>query len=125
MTRSAVSQGMRRLEDAPGQQLVAPTTRSVRLTEAGERLVSACGNLSARSTMRLSDDVPRCRLRLAVTSIAEPFLSDPLLARFAEACPEVIVDVTVTDKEIDIVARGYHAGILLGEVIERDTPLGR
>lgn len=41
VTRSAVSQGMRRLEDAFGTTLVTRTTRSVRLTEAGERLREA------------------------------------------------------------------------------------
>ncbi|TGV42619.1 LysR family transcriptional regulator, partial [Mesorhizobium sp. M2D.F.Ca.ET.160.01.1.1] len=63
----------------------------------------------------------------AVTSIAEPFLSGPLLAAFAEAHPRVIVDVTVTDEEFDIVAAGFDAGVRLGEVIEQDmiaVPVG-
>lgn len=85
VTRSAVSQGMRRLEYALGQQLVAQTTRSVRLTEAGERLVGAIRGPVAviHDVLEARDDVPRGRLRLAVTSIAEPFLSGPLLTRFA------------------------------------------
>ncbi|WP_411839020.1 LysR substrate-binding domain-containing protein [Paracoccus sp. ME4] len=129
VTRSAVSQGVRRLEDALGQQLVARTTRSVRLTEAGSRLVTALRDPVAaiQDALEQRDDLPRGRLRLAVTSIAEPFLSGPLLARFAEACPEVVVDVTVTDAEFDIVAHGFDAGIRLGEVIERDmiaVPVG-
>ncbi|HBM60689.1 MAG TPA: LysR family transcriptional regulator, partial [Citreicella sp.] len=41
VTRSAVSQGVRRLEDGLGIQLVMRTTRSVRLTEAGARLVDS------------------------------------------------------------------------------------
>lgn len=129
LTRSAVSQGVRRLEDSLGQQLVMRTTRSVRLTEAGERLVAGLrGPMDAvRNVLEVRDAVPRGRLRLAVTSIAEPFLSGPLLARFAEDHPEVTVDVTVTDEEFDIVARGYDAGVRLGEVIELDmiaVPIG-
>ena len=90
LTRSAVSQGVRRLEDALGQQLVMRTTRSVHLTEAGERLVTNLrGPMEAvRDALEVRDDVPRGRLRLAVTSIAEPFLSGPLLARFAENHPD-------------------------------------
>ncbi|TIT56334.1 MAG: LysR family transcriptional regulator, partial [Mesorhizobium sp.] len=53
-------------------------------------------------------------------SIAEGFLSGPLLAAFAEANPEVQIDITVTDDEFDIVAQGYDAGVRLGEVIEQD-----
>jgi DNA-binding transcriptional LysR family regulator len=122
VTRSAVSQGIRRLEDAFGLQLVMRTTRAVRLTEAGERLVDSLrAPLGAvQDALEVNTDAPSGRLRLAVTSIAEDFLSGPLLARFAEAHPKVTVDVTVTDDELDIVEHGYDAGVRLGEVIEQD-----
>ena len=122
VTRSAVSQGIRRLEDAVGLQLVMRTTRAVRLTEAGERLVDSLrAPLGAvHDALEVNTDAPSGRLRLAVTSIAEDFLSGPLLARFAEAHPKVTVDVTVTDDDLDIVAHGYDAGVRLGEVIEQD-----
>lgn len=124
VTRSAVSQGMRRLEDALGTALVVRTTRSVRLTEAGERLDHALsGPLSEIDTaleVIAAEEMPRGLLRIAVTSIAEQFLSGPLIASFTAACPEVVIDVTVTDEEFDIVAAGFDAGIRLGEVIEQD-----
>jgi DNA-binding transcriptional LysR family regulator len=63
---------------------------------------------------------PRGQLRLAVSSIAEGFLSGRLLAAFAEANPDVQLDLTVTDEELDIVAEGYDAGVRLGEVIQQD-----
>ncbi|PSJ38336.1 LysR family transcriptional regulator [Allosphingosinicella deserti] len=125
VTRSAVSQTIRRLEEMLGIALVQRTTRSVSLTEAGTRLyeevapaiadmraaVEATGSLSGR---------PRGQLRIAVSSIAERFLSGPLLAGFAEANPEIQIDINVTDHEFDIVAEGYDAGVRLGEVIEQD-----
>jgi DNA-binding transcriptional LysR family regulator len=125
VTRSAVSQTIRRLEETLGIALVQRTTRSVNLTEAGERLhaevapavadmraaIEAVGNLRGR---------PRGQLRLAVSSIAERFLSGPFLAGFVEANPEIQIDITVTDEEFDIVAAGYDAGVRLGEVIEQD-----
>lgn len=124
VTRSAVSQGMRRLEDAFGTALVLRTTRSVRLTEAGERLHNALsGPLSEIGTALegiAAESVPRGMLRIAVTSIAEEFLSGPLIASFAAAHPGVTIDVTVTDEEFDIVAAGFDAGVRLGEVIEQD-----
>ncbi|RMI15636.1 LysR family transcriptional regulator [Sinorhizobium meliloti] len=123
VTRSAVSQGMRRLEDAFGTTLVTRTTRSVRLTEAGERLREALSQpLSDIATAldRVAGDEPRGLLRIAVTSIAEQFLSGPLIASFAQAHPKVTIDVTVTDEEFDIVAAGFDAGVRLGEVIEQD-----
>ncbi|CUX37825.1 LysR family transcriptional regulator [Rhizobium oryzihabitans] len=124
VTRSAVSQGMRRLEDALGTALVMRTTRSVRLTEAGEQLFEAVSRPLCDLGTALEDiateNAPRGLLRIAATSIAETFLSGPFIASFAAAYPGVTIDVTVTDEEFDIVAAGYDAGIRLGEVIEQD-----
>ncbi|TJZ88965.1 LysR family transcriptional regulator [Paracoccus gahaiensis] len=131
VTRSAVSQGIRRLEDSLGVALVLRTTRSVRLTEAGAELQAALARplteiLGALDSLG-AEDCPRGLLRIAVTSIAEPFLSGPLIARFAEAHPRITLDIRVTDAEFDIVAAGFDAGVRLGEVIEQDmiaVPVG-
>ncbi len=124
VTRSAVSQGVRRLEEGCGTRLVARTTRAVTLTEAGERLHEALLRPMAEigETMErvAGDDAPRGHLKIAVASITERFLSGPLVASFAAAYPQVTLDVTVTDEEFDIVAAGFDAGIRLGEVIEQD-----
>lgn len=125
VTRSAVSQTIRRLEEDLGIALVRRTTRSVSLTEAGERLhrevAPAIANMrAALSSAETLRERPRGLLRLAVSSIAEHFLSGPLLAAFTEANPEVQLDITVTDETFDIVAAGYDAGVRLGEVIEQD-----
>ncbi|MEO3388405.1 LysR substrate-binding domain-containing protein [Mesorhizobium sp. CAU 1741] len=124
VTRSAVSQGIRRLEDEFATTLVMRTTRSVHLTEAGERLREALSrpmsDIEAALEAVSSENTPRGLLRIAVTSIAERFLSGPLLAAFAASYPEVTIDVTVTDGEFDIVAAGYDAGVRLGDVIEQD-----
>jgi len=124
VTRSAVSQGIRRLEDAFGAALVMRTTRSVRLTEAGERLRDALSqpfaDIKAALEAVAAERSPRGVLRIAVTSIAERFLSGPLIASFAAEHSGVTLDVTVTDDEIDIVAAGFDAGIRLGDTIDQD-----
>ncbi|HDT1286509.1 LysR family transcriptional regulator [Enterobacter asburiae] len=124
VTRSAVSQGIRRLEDTFGTMLVMRTTRSVNLTEAGEQLRTSLSlplsSIEAAFEEIASDSTPRGLLRIAVTSIAEEFLSGPLIASFAAANPAVTLDIVVTDEEFDIVAEGYDAGVRLGDVIEKD-----
>ncbi|EKF61657.1 LysR family transcriptional regulator [Agrobacterium albertimagni AOL15] len=125
VTRSAVSQTIRKLEEALGIALVNRTTRSVALTEAGERLYAEAapallemqGALDAAANLTGS---PRGRLNLAVSSIAESFLSGPLLTSFLDQNPDVKLHVTVTDEEFDIVSQGYDAGVRLGEVIAQD-----
>ncbi|MEP7456402.1 LysR substrate-binding domain-containing protein [Phyllobacterium sp. SB3] len=125
VTRSAVSQALQRLEDRIGVALVQRTTRSVRLTEAGEQFYDAVQPSvsqvrQAVEVLREVQSRPRGLLRIAVSSIAESFLSGTLLAGFMERYPEISLDITVTDDEFDIVDAGFDAAVRLGEVIEQD-----
>lgn len=126
VTRSAVSQAIRRIEDRLGTVLVHRTTRSVGLTEAGrdlyERVAPALQEIAvAFEETGANASQPKGLLRLAVSSIAERFLSGPLLADFTRRYPGIQLDITVTDMEFDIVANGYDAGVRLGEVLEQDV----
>ncbi|MDC6119175.1 LysR family transcriptional regulator [Serratia rubidaea] len=125
VTRSAVSQTLRRLEARLNISLMQRTTRSIRLTEAGERLYAE----TAPAIMQLNGAVremveraaePRGLLRLAISSIAERMIGGDLLASFITAYPQVELDITITDDEFDIVAQGYDAGVRLGEIIAQD-----
>lgn len=125
VTRSAVSQALQRLEDRLGVALVQRTTRSVRLTEAGEQFYEMVGGAAlqigdAIESMRELRTKPSGLLKIAVSSIAERFISGPLLAGFMQAYPDLHLDITITDAEFDIVAAGFDAGVRLGEVLERD-----
>ncbi|ATB38278.1 LysR family transcriptional regulator [Cystobacter fuscus] len=129
---SAVSQALRRLEDRLGVALVQRTTRSVRLTEAGERLYAAVrpaaeGVRAAVAAVSALGDAPRGMLRLQVSPGADSVLASPLLAEFLARYPDVQLDVHVSEARVDIVAGGYDAAIQLGEVIDRDmvaVPVG-
>ncbi|KRA66873.1 LysR family transcriptional regulator [Agrobacterium sp. LC34] len=125
VSRSAVSQTIRRLEEMLGLALVLRTTRSVSLTEAGEGLYANIAPAIAEMSAAVEQagelrESPNGLLRLAVSSIAEDFLSGSLLAGFTAAYPDVHLDVVVTDEEFDIVAEGYDAAVRLGEVIDED-----
>ena len=133
VTRSAVSQTVRKLEARLGVALFQRTTRSVSLTPAGQALVDRLSpalddiDAAVASVVDRSDH-PAGVLRLVVTSIAKRFLSGPYLAGFVTKYPDVRLDLTVTDDPVDIVAQGYDAGVQLGEVIARDmvaVPIGR
>jgi DNA-binding transcriptional LysR family regulator len=122
---SAVSQALRRLEDRLGIALVRRTTRSVHLTEAGERFFAAARPAlnELRTAVAAVGDLgnePRGTLRLHVSGAAESFLNGPLLAEFLEEYQHVQLDLFVSDEPVDIVAAGYDAGIRLGEIIDRD-----
>jgi DNA-binding transcriptional LysR family regulator len=125
VTRSAVSQALQRLEDRVGVALVQRTTRSVRLTEAGEQfhemVYGAAKQVGeAIESVREVQSKPSGLLKIAVSSIAERFISGRLLAGFMRAYPDLHLDITITDAEFDIVAAGFDAGVRLGEVLDQD-----
>ncbi|MDQ3997827.1 MAG: LysR family transcriptional regulator [Gemmatimonadota bacterium] len=125
VSASAVSQALRKLEGQLGVTLMQRTTRSVHLTEAGERLYASVRPAleevrSAVAAVGELGDVPRGTLRLLVGPAADQVLAGPLLAAFLTEHPHVKLDIVVSDAPLDIVEGGFDAGIQLGERIDRD-----
>ena len=125
VSASAVSQTLRKLEERLGVVLVQRTTRSVRLTAAGERLFASVQPALAEvhaaiAALDQMGSEPRGMLRLHIADSSESFLNGAVLASFVAEHPHVDLDVAVSNAQIDIVAAGYDAGIQLGEVIDGD-----
>ncbi|MBV7405648.1 LysR family transcriptional regulator [Enterobacter sp. ENT03] len=125
VTRPAISQTLRRLEDRLNVSLMQRTTRSINLTEAGQRLYAEVAPAIEQLNGAVSDiadqlAAPRGQLRLAVSSIAERVIGGTMLASFIAAYPHVELDITITDEAYDIVGQGFDAGVQLGEVIAQD-----
>lgn len=122
---SALSQLIRSFEERVGVRLLTRTTRSVALTEAGDNLLRRARPAATELTSAISQ-VHRYRERPAGTvrihafrSTAPRFL-DPMLRAFTHAYPDVVLDITLDDTVIDIVAGGFDVALRIGEVIERD-----
>ncbi|HSY23742.1 MAG TPA: LysR substrate-binding domain-containing protein, partial [Polyangiaceae bacterium] len=105
--------------------LLARTTRSVSLTDAGRRLVDGAGPSMGQVVTALAEVAAKPgetvgRLRLSVPRAALSFVIDPVLPVFRERHPRVEVEVVVEERFVNIVAEGYDAGVRLSEAIERD-----
>jgi DNA-binding transcriptional LysR family regulator len=125
VTPSAIGQTVRALESRLGAALFVRTTRSVGLTEAGERFLSrakpAFEELVAASEVASElGQRPAGRLRLSVPRSVVPILLEPLIASFCQAYPEVEVEVAVSEQLVDLAAQGFDAGIRLGQFIAAD-----
>jgi DNA-binding transcriptional LysR family regulator len=125
VSRSAVSQAVRQLEEQLRVGLLARTTRSVSLTDAGRRLVESAGPalgqvLAALTEVSAQPGETVGRVRLSVPPIAVPYVIAPVVPTFRARHPRVEVEVTIEDRFVDIVAEGYDAGVRLSEAIERD-----
>lgn len=125
VTPSAVSQAIRGLEANVGAVLFARTTRSVGLTEAGERFHARAKPafeelIAAREIARDAGQRPTGRLRLTVPRAVVSVLLEPMIASFCRANPEVEVEIAASEELVDIAAEGFDAGIRLGQFIEAD-----
>jgi DNA-binding transcriptional LysR family regulator len=125
VSTSALSQSVRQLEARLGVTLLTRTSRTVALTDAGQRLLEHSGAaidqaLESLRTVSARPGEVTGRVRLSVPSLAVGLILARLLPRFAERHPRVEVEVQVENRFVNIVAEGADAGIRLSEAIERD-----
>jgi DNA-binding transcriptional LysR family regulator len=125
VTPSAISQAVRALEAHVGAALFIRTTRSVGLTEAGERFLSRAKPafeelVAASEVARDLGQRPAGLLRLSVPRAVVPILLQPLIASFCQAYPEVSVEIAASEELVDLAAQGFDAGIRLGQFIAAD-----
>lgn len=125
VSRSAVSQSVRQLEEELRVVLVARTTRSVSLTDAGRRLLESVGPAVAQVRTALTEVAAKPgevvgRVRLTVPRAAFHFVIEPVLPKLRERHPRIEVELVFEDRRVDIVGEGYDAGIRLSEYVERD-----
>ena len=125
VTPSAISQAVRALETRLGAALFLRTTRSVGLTEAGERFLARARPafeelVAAGEAARDLGQRPAGLLRLSVPRAVVPNLLEPLMASFALAYPEVELEIVAEDGLIDLAARGFDAGIRMGQLLAAD-----
>lgn len=125
VSTSALSQAVRQLEERVGVALLTRTTRSVALTDAGQRLLENAGPsvdqaLESLKTVTAHPGEVTGRIKLTVPSIAVPLVLTTLLPRFLERYPRVPVDVRVENSFVNVVAEGLDAGVRLVEAIDRD-----
>lgn len=132
LTPSALSHSVRTLENRLGVRLFNRTTRSVGLTEAGERLFARLKPAFRDIDDALEDlnsfrDKPSGNLRITAGRQAAELVLLPLAARFLQAYPDVKLEIVADDGLIDVVAEGFHAGVRFGERLEADMvslPIG-
>ena len=122
---SAVSQAMRALEARVGVALLARTTRSVGLTEAGARFMAHAqpafeAMLAASNAAKGLADRPSGLLRLAVPRAVVPLLLEPILASFCESYPEVTIEIAASEELVDLAKDGFDAGVRMGQFIAED-----
>jgi DNA-binding transcriptional LysR family regulator len=107
---------MRQLEERLGVRLLHRTTRSVSVTDAGlrllERLRPAISEIGgALEDLNQGRQRPLGRLRIYAVHVAGAAVVAPIWGRFLATYPDVHLELAVGEAPIDIVAKGFDAGI--------------
>ena len=124
-SQSALSHTVRRLEARLGLRLLARTTRSVALTEAGERLLRTIGPAFAQIDGGIAllgelRDKPAGTIRMTTSEHAAKTVLWPVLSPLLRSYPDLHVELVIDSGLTDIVTERFDAGVRLGESIAKD-----
>ncbi|MBR0797049.1 LysR family transcriptional regulator [Bradyrhizobium jicamae] len=125
MSTTMVSNHVQSLEDRLGVRLLNRTTRKVGLTEVGQAYYDRCIQILA--DIEQADDiagalqsVPRGTLRIYTNTHVVQFLS-PAVAEFLATYPEVKVDLTIGERDVDLLDENYDLAVRM--IPPRDSSL--
>lgn len=121
LSTSAVSKAVARLEADLGVKLFHRTTRSVSLTPDGTRLYEGCQQLliefdALTAEVQGNQATPRGRLTVSVPTAFGRICLVPLLKSFTQAFPEIVLDISMDDRAVDLAAQGVDVVIRTGQL---------
>lgn len=121
LTKSAVSKRIQLLEAGLNVRLLQRTTRSLSLTEAGERYYDR-----ARGALALANEAeevaaglqgrPQGLLRVAAPMVFGRLHLSPLVAEFLRRYPDIQLDMAMDDRMVDLVEGGYDLAVRIGNL---------
>ena len=117
LSPSTVMTHVQDLEQRLGARLLNRNTRNISLTEVGKAYYERCLQIladvdEANSVVQELQSTPRGTLHLNV-SVGIPLLLAPVIAEFASLYPEVKLDVTMSDRMVDLVEEAIDLAIRL------------
>ncbi|WP_343729182.1 LysR family transcriptional regulator [Duganella sp.] len=122
-TPSVLSRAVARLETRLGVQLIRRTTRRLSVTEAGNLYLE-----QARSAFALIADAERAiqgqggalsgKVRISVPTTWGHYRLPALLKQFMEQHPQVTIELSISNRNVDLVDEGYDMAIRLGELAD-------
>jgi DNA-binding transcriptional LysR family regulator len=125
LSQSALSYAVRMLEQRLGMRLISRTTRSLSLTDVGEKLLHSLRPAfdhidSERAALTALRDKPAGTIRITTFRHAARMVLWPALVKLLPEYPDINVEINVDEGLTDIVAGRFDAGIRLGEQVQKD-----
>lgn len=125
ISHSAVSQIIKNLEERLDTTLITRTTRSVSLTEAGEKflttLTPAMDQIqSAFEQIASLSAKPSGTLKINLLRAPYPGHIEKIILSFMKKYPDISIELHFHEKSVDVVKGGFDAGIRLSDILEKD-----
>jgi DNA-binding transcriptional LysR family regulator len=123
LSPSVVTRSVAQLEDELGLTLLLRTTRSLRLTERGELYLESCQQIlqdvdSAERRVRGEDAEPRGTLKVAAPVVFGRLHVLPIVNRVLREHRGVIVELTLSDRNVHLVEEGVDVAVRIGELAD-------
>jgi DNA-binding transcriptional LysR family regulator len=120
---SAVSRRIGNLEDHLGVRLFHRTTRSLSLTEVGERYLNRCLSIlaeieEAEREARQHSAAPQGTLQVSCSTYLAHRHILSQIPQFLEQYPQIVIKLMLTDDVVDIVNDGIDVAIRVGELAD-------
>jgi DNA-binding transcriptional LysR family regulator len=121
MSVSAITKSVARLEDELGTQLFNRTTRRLATTDFGKEFYKRCVQIlaeleDAEATVRQANTTPRGEVRAIVPFSFGRVTVVPRLPDFYARFPEVQLNISFSDRPVDLIENGYDIAVRVGEM---------
>lgn len=121
MSVSAITKSVARLEDELGTQLFNRTTRRLATTDFGKEFYKRCVQIlaeleDAESSVRQANTTPKGEVRAIVPFSYGRVTVVPRLADFYARYPDVQLNISFSDRPVDLIENGYDVAVRVGEM---------
>ena len=123
MSAASVTRAVAALEKRIGTQLLTRTTRSVHLSEAGQRYLEDCRRIlgevqEAEDSAAGSHAQPRGQLTVTAPVLFGDLFVTPIMVSYLTRFPEVSINALLVDRIVSMVEEGVDVAVRIGELAD-------
>ena len=118
---SAVAKAVARLEEELGRQLLLRSTRKLSLNDDGRDYYARCLQIlndieDAEASLKSAGDAPKGQLKISFPALFGRLTFLPRVAEFNQRYPEIVLNVSLADQQVDLIERGLDLAVQVGEI---------
>jgi len=118
---SAVAKAVARLEEELGIQLLVRSTRRLALNDDGRDYYARCLQIlndieDAEASLKSAGEAPKGQLKLSFPALFGRLTFLPRAAEFTARYPDIVLNISVDDRQVDLIERGLDLAVQVGEI---------